>query len=292
MEHSAYTKTLYEPTTALYRDVCQAWDLDDPAYADEYACHWVASSVDQLNNVWELLNSDVSSCLLPEQYECAVNRANGRHYCFTERIPGVPFLQWAQRAGSASGEVVLYNHLTVGLQPRGESDASPPSAGKGQESVLRQQRYHALVADIARRLAAKEEWQSGRIGEGDEYGVAVPASRLPRPVFVFVRLVEADDTVEYTVYNPELSYVRLSLAGIPVSPSFLNETRLDAAGRELQRVFARERGHLQHWALRPDPESEALAVSATAPIPALDGARSWRTSPGSPAGSSATPSLS
>src|SRR5690606_36329970 len=229
-------------------------------------------SVEQMNAVWERLTHDVSSCLLPEQYSCHVNQANGRHYCFTERTPGDVFLQWAQRAGNATGEVVLYNHLTIGVQP-GAPQAGQPSQEKELEAIRRQQRYHGLRDDIARRLTENEEWQSGRIGDGDEYGITVPGGRLPMPVFVFVRLLQADDTVEYTVFHPELVYVRLSLAGIPAPASLLNRTLLAAAAADLERTLVTERGHLKGWKLRPDAQYETLSVSVTATIPALDGAK-------------------
>lgn len=113
---SAHTKTMHDPVWQLHPGHCQVWDLDDPSYVDEYACHWRADSVESLNSAWQALHGLVSACLAPEQYACYTPPVrNGRTLCYTPRSPGRPFLQWAQRAGDASGELVLFNHLTIGV---------------------------------------------------------------------------------------------------------------------------------------------------------------------------------
>ena len=117
--NSAHTKTMYTPTFDLHPGSCQVWDLDDPAYADEYACHWQAPSADELERTWQSLHGLVSACLAPEQYSCYTPpvRQNRRTICHTPRASGRPYLQWAQRAGNASGELVLYNDLTIAIAP-------------------------------------------------------------------------------------------------------------------------------------------------------------------------------
>lgn len=138
------------------------------------------------------------------------------------------------------------------------------------EALDRQQRYWTLVEDVATRLADKKEWKAGRIGDTPEYGVAVPGTRLPVPMFVFIRFVEANDTVQYSVFHPELSYTRLSLSGLPVPPS-LGGDLLASAAAELDR--SSRRSHLGHWALLPDAQSHKLSVNVTAPIALLDAAQ-------------------
>lgn len=117
--NSAYTKTMHTPTFDLHPGNCQVWDLDDPAYADEYACHWQAASLEAIDRTWQSLHGLVAACLAPEQYSCYTTpaRQNRRTMCQTPRVSGRPYLRWAQGAGNASGEVVLYNELRISVVP-------------------------------------------------------------------------------------------------------------------------------------------------------------------------------
>lgn len=47
--NSAHTKTMHALTFYLYPGNCRVWDLDDPAYADEYACPWQAASPEAMD---------------------------------------------------------------------------------------------------------------------------------------------------------------------------------------------------------------------------------------------------